>query len=97
MSDAADSLTARQQWVDSDTRALDTIRKRVCLTCVHPPFIKLGTWGMSDMRRCQSCGASVRMGAIVVDPMSQRKKPAPPREHGKRTKAGEERERLRRR
>jgi ribosomal protein L37AE/L43A len=97
MSDAADALNSRQQWVDSYTAQLDTIRKRVCLSCVQPPFIKLGTWGMSDMWRCQSCGASVRMGAIVVDPMSQRKKPAPPREHGKRTKAGEERERLRRR
>ena len=85
MSDAADALNSRQQWVDSDTAQLDTIRKRVCSSCVQPPFIKLGTWGAGvSLHRCPMCGASVTMGAIVVDPLAQQRKPKPPRVHAKR-------------
>lgn len=96
MSDAADAINSRQQWVDSDTAALDNVRKRVCSSCVRPPFIKLGSWGAGvSLHRCPLCGASVCMGAIVVDPTIARK-PEPLRKRS-RTKAGVERERLRRR
>jgi hypothetical protein len=76
MSDEADIINSRQQWVDSDTRGLDGIRKRVCFACVQPPLIKLGTWvsGVAQTP-CQSCGTTVTTGAIVVDPALQARQP----------------------